>query len=436
MSGEQRPALARLRRTRWMLTALVTTITAICVLVLGIAAARVDTQSRSRGVDNDLDRVAGGLARALLLTEDGHAIDVSTITGDELANQRTAVVVMTRENRSSAWRQAHAYLRSQLPGDAELEMLASDTIDRSDQQIYKTLMNTGTGRSGDPVRIAATPVFWNDNEIDTVVMAGAPPVAGADAHRWLVIGLLFGGLLIVAAAAAAGHLLSGRSMRAAIAVLDEHEQFLADAAHELRTPLTTMKLITESRPRTPEDVDRVLAETRGLADRMGRLVTGLLARARLQAGIAEPERTLLRLDQLAETVAEDLPHARITVDARPSVVLGDPELLSLALRNMIENAVHHGSVNKLAPVEVHVAEGRVSVRDHGPGIDPALAANPFDRGAVGRSGRHGIGLALVAWVARVHGGNAAIEPAAGGGTIATLWLPPAELPVAAITKSS
>ncbi|MGY2063227.1 hypothetical protein ACW9HQ_50755, partial [Nocardia gipuzkoensis] len=171
-------------------------------------------------MDNDLDRVAGGLARALLLTEDGHAIDVSTITGDQLANQRTAVVVMTRENRSSPWRQAHAYLRSQLPGDAELELLASDTIDRSEQQIYKTLMNTGTGRTGDPVRIAATPVFWNDNEIDAVVMAGAPPVAGADAHRWLLLGLLFGGLLIVAAAAAAGHLLSGRSMRAAIAVLD------------------------------------------------------------------------------------------------------------------------------------------------------------------------------------------------------------------------
>jgi two-component system, OmpR family, sensor kinase len=431
--SDTRPALAGLRRTRWMLTALVTSITAVCTIVLAVGVVWVDSQSRSRGVDHDLDRVAGGLARAVQLTPDNRTLDVSTIADDDLINQQTAVVVLTRKGAGGRWRQAYTHLRSQLPGDTDLGILASDTVDRSQGQIYATWMHTGVDVSGAAVRMAATPAFWGDNDLVAVVMAGAPPMSGAGAHRLLMLGLLAGGLLIVAAAGAAGHVLSGRSMRAAVQVLDEHEQFLADAAHELRTPLTTMKLITESRPHTPQDLDRVLDETRGLADRMARLVTGLLARARMQAGIANPERAMLRLDQLADTVVEDIPDARIALDARPSMVVGDPELLTLAIRNMVENALTHGSANRSAPVEVQVAEGRISVRDYGPGIDPALSANPFDRGVAGRSGRHGIGLALVAWVAQVHGGNAAIEPAAGGGAIATLWLPPAVLP--AVTKT-
>ncbi|MEG8180334.1 HAMP domain-containing histidine kinase [Nocardia terpenica] len=434
--SDSRPALARLRRTRWMLTALVTAITAVCVIVLGVVATMIDGQSRSRGVDNDLDRVAGGLARAVQLTDDNRSLDLTTIVNDDLANQKTAVIVLTRRGTDARWRQAHAYLRSQMPDDHALDILASDTIDRSGQMLYSTQLSTGVDVSGAPVRVAATPVFWKDTDIVAVVLAGAPPMADGGTHRLLVGGLVIGGLVVVALAAAAGHVLAGRSMRAAMRVLDEHEQFLADAAHELRTPLTTMKLITESHPRAPEDVDRVLAETSGLADRMARLVTGLLARARMQAGIANPERTLLRLDQLAEAVVEDIANAHVTVDARPSVVVGDPELLSLAVRNMVENAITHGSVNRLAPVEVYVAEGRISVRDHGPGIDPAMSANPFNRGVAGRSGRHGIGLALVAWVAQTHGGNAAIEPASGGGAIATLWLPPAELPAPAVTNFS
>ncbi|MTJ61790.1 sensor histidine kinase, partial [Nocardia seriolae] len=178
--------------------------------------------------------------------------------------------------------------------------------------------------------------------------------------------MLIGGCLVVLMSAAASYLLSGRSQRQALRMLDEHEQFLGDAAHELRTPLTTLKLLTESKPK-PEDVQQTLAEARRLADRMARLVTGLLARARMQSGIAEPERTMLRLDQLAEAVAEEAGDPRIVVTAHPSVVVGDPQLLSLAIRNMLENGLTHGAVNRAAPVEVHVAEGRVSIRDHGPG---------------------------------------------------------------------
>lgn len=408
------------------MTALVTVITATAVLVLGFVAASVDSRGRSDDVDRRIEFVSNALARAVLLTEDG-SLDLSSIIDDTLANGAESVVVVSRR-LGEPWKQAHTHLRSHMPPDDEMAALASKADEEG--ELYDTAGGGYTDVSGRPVRVTATAAYWQDSDLRIVILAGSSPSPESGAHRSLLWFLGIGGALLVLLATAAAYLLSGRSLREALFVLDEHEQFLSDAAHELRTPLTTLKLLTESRP-APEEVEQTMGEARRLADRMARLVTGLLARARAQSGIAEPERTMLRLDQLVEAVAEESGDARIAMTAHPSVVVGDPQLLSLAVRNMLENALTHGAVNRSAPVEVHVAEGRVSVRDHGPGIDPVMSANPFNRGTAGRSGRNGIGLALVAWVAQTHGGNASIEPAVGGGAIATLWLPPADLTVGA-----
>ncbi|UGT41860.1 HAMP domain-containing histidine kinase [Nocardia yamanashiensis] len=424
MSSHRSPAVARLRRARWMMTGLVALITLSAVLVLGWVAATIDARARTTDADRRVELVAGSLARAI--QHDGTQLDLSTVTEDPASSGDIAVVVAVRKP-GEQWRQAHTYQRSYMPSDTDISTLATQTEDHADQQMYTTLLTTTTDITGRSVRVAGTPIFWTDWDAVVVILASTDTMTGAGDHRNLVWALTIGGAALVALATAAAYLLSGRSVRAALRMLDEHEQFLGDAAHELRTPLTTLKLLTESRPKNPQEVAQTLGEARRLADRMARLVTGLLARARAQSGIAAPERTMLRLDQLAEAVAEEAGDPRITVAAHPTVVVGDPELLTLAIKNMLENGLTHGAVNRAAPVEVHVAEGRVSVRDHGPGVDPVMSANPFDRGAAGRSGRNGIGLALVAWVAQVHGGNASIEPAVGGGTIATLWLPPADI---------
>jgi signal transduction histidine kinase len=98
-------------------------------------------------------------------------------------------------------------------------------------------------------------------------------------------------------------------------------------------------------------------------------------------------------------------------------VEGDPELLTLAVRNLIDNALVHGA----PPIEITVTDGRVAVRDHGPGLDPAMG-DPFDRGVTGPTGNHGIGLAIVRWVAQVHNGTSILQPAEGSGAVGTLTL--------------
>jgi two-component system OmpR family sensor kinase len=271
------------------------------------------------------------------------------------------------------------------------------------------------------LRLAAAPV-WNGDVIGATVIASGDPAAGEAAHDTVVRWLGLGCLALVVLAAAAGHVLSGRSIRPATRVLGQQEQFLAEAAHELRTPLATLRLAIDGGIREPDRGDEALRKSARLAGEMGRVVAGLLTRARLAAGTQDVEREPLRLDQLVEQVVEDWADqdVEIAVAATACVVLGDPDLLAQAVRNLLANAVRHGGGT---PVEVVVGQGRIAVRDHGPGIPAEDRERLFERSVTGVSGGTGIGLAIVRWVADLHGGSARLCDAEGGGTVAELVVP-------------
>lgn len=415
-TDDHRPAVARLRRTRWLLTALFTAITAGCLVALGTFAVTIDANSRQRALDGEVDRVVTGLAREIYRDDQG-ALVVVDVYEDDLAHGSTAVVVIANEP-GGQWQQRFEHLRPALPGDDALSRLADDVAYNED-----TIVRSSTDTRGKPVRLAAAPI-WEGDEVTAVVVAGADPEDSARDHRRLVWALALACTALVALAAAAGHLLSGRSLRPAAQMLDEQERFLTDAAHELRTPLATLRLVTDAGLRTPADAGRALEDAQGIADRMARLVTGLLARARTRTGVTAPEMVPLRLDQLVESVVEEFADRHITLTASPTIVAGDPDLLELAVRNVLDNALRHGAVDDEDPrVEVTVGDGRVEVRDHGPGLNPDLTTDPFERGVAGPSGNHGFGLAIVRWVAQLHSGSATIGAAPGGGTTVTIALP-------------
>ncbi|MFE2997458.1 sensor histidine kinase [Nocardia sp. NPDC059246] len=399
----------RLRRTRWLLTGLFTALTAVCLIVLASLAASIDGHSREKALDAGVDRVVTGLAREVYWNEDG-GIDLETVRGDDdLASGPSAVAILVRD-QNGRWQELFVHRRSGLPAD--LTGLAQQAADAEDTQWHSR-----TDRDGNPVRLAAAPAWDNDSTVGAVVFAGGDPAPGASDHRSLVVALWAGGLTLVALAALAGHLLSGVSMRPAVRMLDQQERFLSEASHELRTPLATLRLYLDAALRDPADTRRAVTDARALTDRMGRMVAGLLARTRAETGVGELDRQRLYLDQLVEGVVAEC-GGDVTLTAEPTAVRADPDLLALAVRNLIDNALVHGGT----PVEVRVAAGQVLVRDHGPGLDPALA-DPFRRGAVGARGHHGIGLSLVRWVATVHSGSVTLAPAPGGGTLATLALP-------------
>ncbi|WP_441249571.1 sensor histidine kinase [Kitasatospora sp. McL0602] len=439
------PAVARLHRARWAMTVLFAATTAVCLLVLATIAVRTDGQSRANDLDHDAVHRADGLARAVFY-DAGGGLYLDPLQDDDLARGADALGVLqgpaegaaqtgaaqtgpeqtgpeqtgpeqTGPEQTGHAQVSHAYTSpATLPDQANL-----DEIWQLVQHDQQTVQFTAQAVGGREFHWAAAPV-WNGDRIGAAVLVGDDPAQSEAAHSRLLHWLALGCAALVLAAAAVGHLLSGRAMRPALRGLEQQEQFLAEAAHELRTPLATLRLVVETGSASPTRAPAALDEAVRLVDRLGRLVTGLLARARLEAGTQEIELTRLRLDQLVEATVEELPdHTGVTVTTEPAIVDGDPELLGQAVRNLVENALRYGGGT---PVEVTVTAGRVAVRDHGPGVPTEDRERVFERRVTGAAGTGtGTGLAIVRWVAELHGGTARLSQAPGGGALAELLLP-------------
>ncbi|MEU6237469.1 HAMP domain-containing sensor histidine kinase [Kitasatospora sp. NPDC047058] len=405
------PAVARLNRVRWATTLLFAATTALCLLVL---AVRTDDRSRTNDLDNGVSRRADGLARTIYY-DDG-VLNLDALAEDDLAlsAERLAVLQAPTPGRPRIRHAPTAH--AALPGQAGLDEVWEQV--QHDQETVFVALEAG----GREIQWAAAPV-WDGDRIAAAVLVGADPAQSQAAHDRLVRRLTLGCAALVLAAAAIAHLLSGRAMRPALRGLDQQEQFLAEAAHELRTPLATLRLVVESGSTSPTRAPVALDEALRLVDRLGRLVTGLLARARVEAGTREVELTPLRLDQLVEQTVEELPDSTgVTLTTEAAIVNGDPELLAQAVRNLVENALRHGGGT---PVGVSVTAGRITVRDHGPGIPAKNRERVFERHVTGAtSNGTGTGLAIVRWVAELHDGTARLSPAPGGGLLAELLLPP------------
>ena len=214
-------------------------------------------------------------------------------------------------------------------------------------------------------------------------------------------------------------------------------RFLADASHELRTPLTAIRgyaeLLRKGALREPADRDRALARIESEAVRMGDLVDDLLTLARLDEG-PQPatHRVDLRpvvLDAVSDALAVD-PGRPITVTAPgPVPVAADEHRLGQLIHNLLDNARRHTPAS--TPIAVSVAaEGDralLRVADRGSGMDEEQASRVFDRfyrGDASRSdGGSGLGLFIVAAVARSLGGTVRVETAPGEGATFEVALP-------------
>jgi two-component system sensor histidine kinase MprB len=224
------------------------------------------------------------------------------------------------------------------------------------------------------------------------------------------------------------------SFNTMLAALEEstraQRQLVADASHELRTPLTSVRtnieVLAGDRTLPPEDRRRLLSDVVEQLGEMTTLISELIELARAEQYAPEPED--VRLDMLVEDVVErarrNRPEVAYSVSAEPTTVKGVPATIERAVGNLIDNAAKWSPVG--AEVEVDVREGRVIVRDHGPGIADEDLPYVFDRFYRARASRgmpgSGLGLAIVRQVAESHGGDVIAEHADGGGTRMILTL--------------
>lgn len=215
--------------------------------------------------------------------------------------------------------------------------------------------------------------------------------------------------------------------------------FLATASHELKTPLTVISGFASTLLRYP-DIDETMRTsaldaiwTRSLE--LTRIVERLLLSSRIEAGRLDLDLTtvdvapLLR-DRVATSGAGV--NRRITFHAEDDVptAIGNPEALTTVVDHLLDNAVKYSPNGE--PIEVAVSASdhavRVSVADHGIGMDEEQAAHCFDRfwqaesTDVRRFGGTGIGLYIVQSLAEAMGGSVAVDSRPGAGSTFVIHL--------------
>ena len=218
------------------------------------------------------------------------------------------------------------------------------------------------------------------------------------------------------------------------ATLEASRRFAAEAGHELRTPLTSMAMNLEVLARSGRlsaGEQRIIADVTREQGRLLALLEGLQRLARGDAAEAVPRERLNLADVVDAAVAHASarhPDSTITFTGPDEVAMdGWPDGLRLLVDNLLENALRHGRPGGRVEVSVAVDHDTalLTVDDDGPGIPVEERERVFERFARGggtRASGSGLGLALVAQQAAVHGGRAMIAAAPLGGARVTVQL--------------
>ena len=191
--------------------------------------------------------------------------------------------------------------------------------------------------------------------------------------------------------------------------------FAYGASHELRNPLAAVRGYLEVLQRSPGHTQALAGALRE-TERIEKIVNALLQLARLE-GLGRAVGKPVELKTFIES------NFAVPVKGQGQV-WADPNLLQLALQNLIGNAQTHGKSNPSIELEAYGKGVWIWVHDQGPGFAPELlpeAFIPFKKTGSGT----GLGLALVAEVASVHGGKVKAQNQPSGGAQVGIWLPSA-----------
>ncbi|WP_142206712.1 sensor histidine kinase [Subtercola boreus] len=306
---------------------------------------------------------------------------------------------------------------------------------------------------------------------DRIVQVAVNLSEGSEELTRLAVALVIAGLVALVVAAALSYLMARRAIRPLADALELQRQFVADASHELRTPLTILStraqlLQRRGRSDLPADVgaavDGMVRDSRALTGILDDLLIAADTRSEVPLAPIDVTRTA---DAAIATLQDDADRLGITLsrsgtgadsgagaasgpgagtDSGPApgsgsagsgsgpaaagpgapVTVNGSEAALLRLHiALLTNALDHA--REAVRVDIAVEGGSVVIRviDDGPGFDPAIADRAFARFAstrpatpAGNGATHyGLGLALVAEIARRHHGSVRIEQPTGAG---------------------
>nr|WP_308210976.1 HAMP domain-containing sensor histidine kinase [Microbacterium sp. zg.Y625] len=215
--------------------------------------------------------------------------------------------------------------------------------------------------------------------------------------------------------------------------------FVADASHELRTPLASIRGYSElslralhqapTAPETAANTEQALERIQAQSLRMTALVEDLLLLARLDEGkelvVGTVDLTRLAVEEVGDARAAGPDHTwRLEVGEEPVVIAGDAARLHQVAANLLANArVHTPAGTTVTTTVAYDGDSAVlRVHDDGPGIDPALANELFerfaraDRSRARRTGGTGLGLSIARAIVDAHHGELSVDSRPGDTT--------------------
>lgn len=233
---------------------------------------------------------------------------------------------------------------------------------------------------------------------------------------------------------------------------ETRRDFVANISHELKTPIGAVSLLAEAIQDAVDDpvmVKKFAANLQRESARLASLVQDIIQLSRLQS--AESVANASQID-LSGVVAEAVErnhfmaenkHIRIRVDApRGHMIYGDHEMLSTAVKNLIENAILYSEEGSQVGVGLRTVDGvaEISVADNGVGIPADEQPRIFERfyrvdaSRSRQTGGTGLGLSIVKHVAMNHRGEVRLFSQPGLGSTFTLRLPVADNTVDDLTE--
>lgn len=254
---------------------------------------------------------------------------------------------------------------------------------------------------------------------------------------------LYFALALVLGAAIFGASILWNDLRRELRLSEVRAQFVSSVSHELKTPLTAIRMFAETlqmgRSRDPRTQAEYLDTIVNECERLSRLVDGVLLFSKIEQGKKVYHFRPASLAGVVEAAARALEYPlaqqgfelNIAMEDGMPAVAADEDALEQAVLNLLTNAMKYSGDSRRIDLTLRAANGDavIEVTDHGVGIAPEEHARIFDKFYRAPTTENqlipgtGLGLTLVAQIAKAHGGSVAVSSAPGAGSTFTIRLP-------------
>jgi len=265
----------------------------------------------------------------------------------------------------------------------------------------------------------------------------------AATHQGLPAGIWIAALTLVLGTAVFGGYLLLRDVDRDVRMNEVRSQFVASVSHELKTPLTSIRMFAETlamgRGRDERTRSEYLETIVNESERLARLVDNVLDFSKIEQGKKIYRLRPTRLEEVAGSAARAMQfplaqqgfQLRLSVQEQMPELKADPDAIQQAILNLLTNAMKYSGDAREIDLRLSARNGDavIEVVDHGLGVAPEEQKRIFEK--FYRAPSHesrliagtGLGLTLVAHIAKAHGGRVEVESAPGFGSTFRVFLP-------------